>query len=297
MMNESIHEMKGKIHIYSLDAGLKSPVTCYVLFVLMMILFSGCRPEHNEPVVIQTGKIIFRFEHHVNGSPLIKDTMTYTNAAGNHYLVTEVQYFISDVTLHRHDGEDYVIHAWKDIWYVDDDIPSTMLWEVFDDIPNGVYDSVSFTFGIPAAKNISLMYVNPPERDMFWPDVLGGGYHYLKLNGKWLNDTMTQNRPFEFHLGIGQIYAHDSIYVPDIIGFVHNDFEVLLPSSSFTMKADTVIVPIIMNIENWFQHPYVFDFALYPDNIMQCQEAMHIACMNGKEDVFTTGEIEEKAGE
>ena len=29
------------------------------------------------------------------------------------------------------------------------------------------------------------MFVNPPEVNMMWPDVLGGGYHYLMLNGKW----------------------------------------------------------------------------------------------------------------
>jgi hypothetical protein len=163
-----------------------------------------------------------------------------------------------------------------------------MTWEVFDKIPPGSYDSISFTFGITEEKNISLMFVNPPERDMFWPDVLGGGYHYMKLNGKWMDEGMIHNNPFEFHLGIGQIYSGDSIDVNDITGFVHNNFQVTLPNSSFQMSAgDTLNMIITMNIEQWFTDPNNIDLATFPFNIMQCQECMRMGCENGKEGVFT----------
>jgi len=136
------------------------------------------------------------------------------------------------------------------------------------------------------------MYVNPPDRDMFWPEVLGGGYHYLKLNGKWKDDSMTQNLPFEFHLGIGQIYSGDTINVNDITGYVHNDFRVTMDESSFGVGRDqTAQIPIIMNIENWFQNPNIYDHADYADNIMQDQDAMNVACENGK-DVFAIGKIQ-----
>ena len=139
------------------------------------------------------------------------------------------------------------------------------------------------------------MYNNPPERDMFWPEVLGGGYHYLKLNGKWWNSGMSQNIPYEFHLGIGQIYSGDSAYVPDIIGFVHNDFRVNLASSSFTVSdRDTLRIKIRMNIENWFQNPNIYNHGDYAENIMQSQEAMNLACENGRKDVFTVSGIEKE---
>ena len=63
--------------------------------------------------------------------------MKYVNAAGNPYEVNEVQYFISDVTLHRSDGTKKLIEDWKDIHYVEIDIPSTLEWAVYDDIPSG----------------------------------------------------------------------------------------------------------------------------------------------------------------
>jgi len=255
-------------------------------------MISACKQDPPEPPQQDIGNIMFVFEHMVNGNPLQIDTMLYTNAAGNEYLVTEVQYFISDVILHSSESGDILIDDWKDIHYVDNDIESTMIWSVFDDIPMGNYDSISFTFGITKEKNISLMYVNPPDRDMFWPEVLGGGYHYLKLNGKWKDDSMTQNLPFEFHLGIGQIYSGDTINVNDITGYVHNDFRVTMDESSFGVGRDqTAQIPIIMNIENWFQNPNIYDHADYADNIMQDQDAMNVACENGK-DVFAIGKIQ-----
>jgi hypothetical protein len=180
---------------------------------------------------------------------------------------------------------------------------------VFDPIIAGNYEKVSFTFGISEAKNQSLMFVNPPERDMFWPDVLGGGYHYLKLNGKWLAAKnlvipfKTYNfimflcqtpsspddilKPFNFHLGIGQIYSGGGMNTDSITGFVQNYFEVELPNSAFSISdGDTLQFEIRMNVENWFQNPHIWDHNYWGGMIMQNQEAMNTACENGKEDVF-----------
>jgi len=267
--------------------------TYLILFVAVLVI--GCKKDPDPSGPNDTGKIEFVFLHYVDGDTIQIDTMKYQNEAGNHYLITEVQYFISDVILHNSDGSTLLIDDWKDIHYVDNDIPSTLTWEVFDEIPSGVYNSISFTFGIKEEKNFSLMYVNPPERDMFWPDVLGGGYHYLKLNGKWENTGMVQNRPFEFHLGIGQIYSGDSIYIPDITGFVHNDFNVNLPNSGFTIeRGETLEILLEMNIESWFKNPNMIDLGTFPENIMQCQTCIEQGCENGTQDVFNVQDIKVK---
>jgi hypothetical protein len=251
--------------------------------VLMAFVFS-CTKDEPTP---KEAKIVLNFTHFNNGQRLEYDTMKYVNAAGNHYLVNEIQYFISDVKLHRSDGTFQLIDQFEDIHYVDTDIPATQSWQVFDLIIAGNYERVSFTFGISEAKNQSLMFVNPPERDMFWPDVLGGGYHYLKLNGKWLADNGTI-KPFNFHLGIGQIYAGGEINTDSITGFVQNYFEVELPNSAFSISdGDTLHFEIRMNVENWFQNPHLYNHDQWGGDIMQKQDAMHLACENGKEDVFS----------
>ena len=127
------------------------------------------------------------------------------------------------------------------------------------------------------------MFVNPPESFMFWPIYLGGGYHHMKLNGKWLDENQ-QISPFDFHLGIGQIYYS---YPDSITGFVQNYFNVELPNSSFSLvKNQTKEIQIIMNIENWFKSPNTYNHDDWGGDIMQNKEAMFLACENGH-DVFT----------
>lgn len=255
----------------------------FYLFIALL-LFSACNNKKEDkilPTDTRVGKITFNFKHHVNNEPLIIDTLTYTNAAGNPYLINEIQYFISDVTLFKADGTEKRIEEWEDIHYIDTDIPETQIWEMYDDISPGSYDSIGFTFGINEEKNESFMYVNPPERDMFWPEYLGGGYHYLKLNGKW-EDTTGNIYPFDFHLGIGQIYAGNVIDVDSITGFVHNYFHVSLPNSDFNIEnEENKQISIIMNIEKWFQDPHTYDHDTWGGYIMQNQNAMEIAKKNG----------------
>ena len=179
-----------------------------------------------------------------------------------------------------------MIGDWKDIFYVDENIPETKTIRFFDKIPAGTYDSITFIFGISEQKNKSYMFVNPPEVDMFWPEVLGGGYHYMMINGKW-KDTTGVNQPFNFHLGIGQLYHGNTTNVDSIYAFVQNYFTVHLPGSGFTMNnQDTLTFNLSMNIEKWFENPHIFDFNYWGGAIMQNQTAMQMAKENGW-DVFS----------
>lgn len=253
-----------------------------ILFLLSMAgyLFA-CKKNDDTIPASQYGKVVFSISHQVNGYPLIENDLIYTNAAENQYLITEVKYFISDITFYRNDGLNKIIGDWKDIFYVDENIPETKTIRFFDKIPIGTYDSITFIFGISEMKNKSFMYVNPPEVDMFWPEVLGGGYHYMMINGKW-KDTTGLIQPFNFHLGIGQLYQGNTTNVDSIYAFVQNFFTVHLPGSAFIMKdQDTLAFSITMNIENWFESPHIFDFNQWGGAIMQNQQAMQIVKENG----------------
>ena len=265
-------------------------ISALITILCSITIISSC-DKPDEPAQEEKGKIIFHFAHYNEGAEQIFDTMMYTNAAGNNYLVSEIQYFISDIKLHKADGSVQFIDDWKDIHYVDTDIESTQTWQVYDPIEPGDYENISFTFGISEEKNQSLMFLNPPERDMFWPEYLGGGYHYMKLNGKWLAEDGVV-KPFNFHLGIGQIYAGGMINPDSITGFVQNYFEVQLPASSFSINdGETISFEIRMNVENWFQNPHIYNHDTWGGDIMQNQEAMKMGCDNGEADVFSVYEL------
>lgn len=261
-----------------------------LLFGFLMLTNVSC--NNDKPDSIQpTGHISFNFTHLVDGLPLEKDNMKYVNAAGNPYEINQVMYFISDVTLHKSDGTTKLISDWTDIHYVDIDMPETLKWDVYDDIQTGAYDSVSFVFGITEEKNKSFMFVNPPEVNMMWPDFLGGGYHYMMINGSW-KDESNVIKSFAFHLGIGQLYKSNVINVDSIYAFVQNYFSVKLPYSAFTIEENkTRQIEIIMNIDSWFKTPHIYDHNYWGGAIMQNQPAMQMAKENGY-DVFAVGSIQ-----
>lgn len=255
-----------------------------IIALLIMLLFAACKPE-----ILETrkngGKLVIEFDHRVDGSALKTDTLCYINEAGNQYEINEVKYFISDVYLKQNGGKSVHIDDETAIHYTDIDIPSTLTWNVFDTIPEGVYDSISFIFGLNEQRNISFAFVNPPEVNMFWPDILGGGYHYMMINGKWKNEQGTTT-PFDFHLGIGQLYAGTTTSVDSITGYVPKYFEVTLPLSALKVETNsTRTIKFVMNINSWFSTPHTWDFNSWGGYIMQNQEAMQAVKENGF-DVF-----------
>jgi hypothetical protein len=234
--------------------------------VCLLILAVSCGKENEKPVAPE-----FVFKHNINGYELQKGVMNYTNQAGNLYQVDELQYFISEITLKTADDKIYPITTDNAIHYIDLDIPSTLNWKATDRLPVADYTSITFVFGINEAKNKTGLFVNPPERDMFWPDMMGGGYHYMKMNGQWKSSGDTI-KAFNLHLGIGMN--------EDGTIFYQNYFSVTLPLNIHTGTLSNVFT-ITMNIEKWFEAPNVWDWNITGGQIMQNQDAMHKACENG----------------
>ena len=239
----------------------------------LMLGNSSCRKDKT---VDNGGEITFLFEHKVDGKPLVRDTMIYVNAASNPYEVDQLQYFISDITLWKQ-GEKQVLLADSAMHYVDLDIPSTLTWSPNQVFQAGSYDSLTFTFGLNKEKNVSNYFVDPPERDMFWPEVMGGGYHQMKMNGKWRTPTGEIN-PFNMHLGVGMMM--DSLMNTIII---QNYFVVTLPLSNCSLHSSQSYRKFVidMDINSWFETPNTWDWNVMGGMIMQNQDAMHKAAING----------------
>lgn len=252
---------------------------CFVLGLATLIYSCNNNTPADQPT--QAGKIVINFEHFVNDEKLVLDDMKYTNTAGNQYEVTEIQWFISDLTLNKKDGNKVVLGGEKFAHYIDTDLPETFNWELTEDIPVGDYQSISMTFGIKGEKNKPYTFTDPPESDMLWPVNLGGdqgGYHYMKMNGFW-KDNKGQRTPFNFHLGVGQERNAEN----EIIGFVQNWFEVELSDSSFSLGADEYkSINIRMNVGKWWDTPNIYNHDVHGGKIMQNQEAMKMGVENGR---------------
>jgi hypothetical protein len=172
-------------------------------------------------------------------------------------------------------GELMEIEDNQGVHYVDIRIPGTLSWQIADEFPNETFRSITFVFGLEGEQNTTGYFPNPPENNMSWPDMLGGGYHYMKINGRWI-DPEGVRQPFNLHTGK---IATDN-------GFADNAFTVTLPLTNFsTLGKKTSEVTLQMDINAWFSNPNLFDFNHFGGSIMQNREAQEVLRENGW-DVF-----------
>ena len=228
----------------------------------------------------ETGSLILNFQTKVDTQSIEYHSLQYENAAGNIFQVDEVKFFISQVILHSTSGNLVSIVDNDGLHYYDSNLPNTFSWTIQDALPEGLYDSIFFVMGLSPAQNVTGFFVNPPENNMAWPDVLGGGYHYMQINGKWLNinDSL---QPFNLHTGLGQVYENGQP-----TQFVDNSFEVKLSLKNLKIEvAQTAQRTLVMDVNNWFNSPHVYDLNEWGGAIMQNQAAQQTLRENGH-DVF-----------
>jgi hypothetical protein len=146
-------------------------LTLILTLILGLLFLNSCKTNSED----EKGSLTIKFSHLIDNNEIIFDSIIYVNEAGNRYEVNEIQYFISDLSLISNSGEKHNLINDQSIHYIDSDIPETMQWLASNDLPVTKYDSLVFTFGLSEANNTSFRFVNPPERDMVWPELLGGG--------------------------------------------------------------------------------------------------------------------------
>lgn len=239
------------------------------LLLTLAIALTACHKQND------TGRLDIILSHTANGNKVVFDSVTYTNEIGNLYIVNEIQYFISNISLQKENGEWLAIDANANTHYIDTDIEANKTLS-FSNIEPEKYTYIRFTFGLDETDNITGRFTEQPESNMFWPEPLGGGYHYMKLNGKWINSE-GQYAPMNVHLGIGQNNT--------LTEFYQNYFQVLLPIDVNITEDREAETQLNMVIDNWFRTPNIIDLAEYGSGIMQNQTAQELFKANGN-DVF-----------
>lgn len=207
----------------------------------------------------------------VNGLDVIYDALIYSHPLGYNFSVTNLKFFISDVVLHKTCCDSIVLNG--AFYFNCMDGPEMV--ELSDlEIPDGDYTGVSFYFGLNETYNVTNYFINPPESLMEWPIPMGGGYHYMKFEGKY--DSLGTIKNFNLHTGA--------------LNGTPYHFRVLL-NEPFTAADGDVTIKLNMNLENWLQQPNDFDFNVYGSAIMGNASAQTVLMQNGY-NVFTLDEIE-----
>lgn len=240
--------------------------------ILCLLLFA----VHINTYAQQT-KYYVSFAQYCAGKCVVLNQYAYTNELGTKYQINQIQYFISDIELHVNGkwiGNPELVSGNPRLFennccYIDCENESPLL-QFNTKKHKATIDSIRFVFGISREKNISYSLTYPELARMYWPEVLGGGYHYMKTNIKFI-DSQDSVSLFNCHLGRG--VENDT--------FIDNDFKITLPCH-ISPKDKLHHLVIIMNVDKWFSEPNKIDFNLYTKGIMGKQDIMSQISENGK---------------
>lgn len=248
-----------------------------LLISAITFLFTSCEkpiPTH----------LTIHFTHTVDGVPLEITTdnsnLPYTNAAGQNYNVKKLQYLISNIDMHSESGNIDL----KGIHFVDASDPSTLKLNL-GELGIGHHSGLRFTLGLTSGANISNAYVNEDfHATMAWPEMMGGGYHYMKLEGNFDNETTFYNT----HTGPLPVTLIDG----NGDGFIVNDHSITYSSGCLNSDASSfyvsdglgdVTITLNMELNKWYSTPNI---TLTTDGIMG-NEQMQISLKNNGGCIFS----------
>ena len=96
---------------------------------------------------------------------------------------------------------------------------------------------------------------------MEWPDGMGGGYHFLKFEGHFVDSGNTFG--FAMHIGTNNYLVNGKLWARITLGDGVNTLNVG------------------MNMNEWFKNPAVYDFNMDGNYSMSSMMAMEKLMMNG----------------
>ncbi|MAP80275.1 MAG: hypothetical protein CL526_04210 [Aequorivita sp.] len=203
------------------------------------------------------------------------NTTEFVNEAGNLLTIARLRYLISRIALKKDDGSTINFEEYNLVDLSNNDSRTLTL---STPVTTGEYTGISFIYGFSEEDNISGEYRDLNDADWNWPTMLGGGYHFLQLDGTF-NDSNGNIQPYNFHNGTARV--SDGIFEQNFIAF---DFDV-----DFTIS-DNATIEINMNISEWFKNPLTWDLNDRSTDLMMNYDAQKDMQRNGKS-VFSVGEI------
>lgn len=204
-------------------------------FMVLSTLIYSCKPDEKP---IKTGKEVqIAIEHVVDGIPIEKGKVNYTNASGNEYSITRLEYYLSNFRFITENGE-IIVH--DQVYYISAFDTNTHTL-IINDLPPTDYTKIIYNFGLTPGRNLSNSLPNTNENaNMFWPEMMGGGYHFMKLEGRYRDTTALSG--YAIHLGTNVCTMEVSKDV------------------SISNKTDVGRLTLTKNINEWYTNPKDYDF-------------------------------------
>jgi len=240
---------------------LVNPIIILLVLVFSLLIVS-CYERSD------SGNLKVHLVQEIEDTPLVLNEWIYQAPAGHPYKLRRLQMLFSDFSLHSVDGS---VHSFDMYHYFEFGRSETKSF-VLSDIPFGTYDKISFVFGLDENKNFLNAY--PQDFDMInfkWPEMLGGGYHYMRF--ELTADSLGSGVIKDFNLHTGPTDGNQ------------NYISVTLLMEEIVIDGNEFEMDLIADLNKWLQGPNIYDFEDFGHGIMNNQNAQDLLKENGH-DVF-----------
>ncbi len=242
------------------------------IFILMLLALYSC--ESNDTIVTPNGRIALTFTHSWDGTAVTSadfNTIKFTNENGEQLSIERLRYLISKVTLTTFNNEKLVLNGYN---LVDVTNGTNLSFMPTTFIPIGNYSNVSFTFGFDNDDNyLESGYADLNSANFNVPAMLGGGYHYMQFDGKFINSSNAE-QGFNYHAIRAVSNPGPNPTFPQ-----NTFFEVNLGPVTFSSGT---ILNIEMNIAEWFKNPNKWDLNILNQMLMPNADAQILMFENGQ---------------
>lgn len=239
------------------------------LLITFFILLS-CS-EDIEKDTSQTN-ISINFSHTWDGIPVTSadfNDIKFTNENGEQLNIELLRYLISRITFTSNSNEKLVLNGYN---LVDVTNNQNLSFTSSTLIPQGTYRDLSFTFGFNNQDN-SENYEDLNSASWSVPAMLGGGYHYMQMDGKFINNE-DEEQGYNYHAIRAADNPGDNPTFPQ-----DTFFNVSLGEVTITNNAT---FNIEMNIAEWFKNPNKWDLNVLNQMLMPNSEAQIKMYENGQ---------------
>lgn len=156
--------------------------------IIMMIMLTISKQEETAANLNQVinAPLSIEFDNIIGDQDLQLNTGAYTNAAGDSFSVSLLQYFISNIRLKKEDGSEYIVPQDSSYFLIGENDRDTRFAKV--NVPEGDYTSLSFVLGVDSLRSTMDISQRKGVLDpsggmdgMYWG--WNSGYIFFKLEG------------------------------------------------------------------------------------------------------------------
>lgn len=183
---------------------MKNQITLLIFFFAMFTSNVASYAQNNDA---NLAKLTINFYNVVGDKPLKLKDQSYINEVGEKFNITSFNYFISNIKLHKKNGEEYIIPQDSSYFLIKENDPASK--QINLNIPQGKYTAITFTIGVDSLRSTmdishrtgALDISGGMTEGMYW--TWNSGYIFMKFEGDCEQAPIdrTGQRKFRYHIG------------------------------------------------------------------------------------------------